>query len=133
MYSEQKMLGNDIMEKKSKAVSSICRGNDTEKSMWKTHRYFVDFESRVHVKVSTSNHCHNVHVDLPFKIDEISTNFPGGISMSNHWQIDEDVSIGYQIVQLHDMISYHIEKHPLLKLIHEQMENTDSIKNRFFA
>ena len=33
-------------------------------------------------------------MDLPFKIDGISTNFPGGISTLNRWQINEDVSIG---------------------------------------
>ena len=66
----------------------------TEKSTWKTHRYFVDFESRIHVEISTSNRCHNFNVDWPFKIDVISTNFPQGISTSNRWRIDEDVSIG---------------------------------------
>ena len=33
-------------------------------------------------------------MDLPFKIDVISTNFPRGNSTSNRWRIDEDVSIG---------------------------------------
>ena len=33
-------------------------------------------------------------MDSPFKIDVISTNFPRGISTSNRWRIDEDVSIG---------------------------------------
>ena len=34
----------------------------------------------------------------PFKIDEILTNFPRGISTSNRWRIDEDVWIGLAIV-----------------------------------
>ena len=82
------------METASTEVTSIRRRNNVEKSTWKTHRYFVDFESRIHVKISTSNRCHNFHVDSPFKIDVISTNFPHGISTSNRWQIDEDVPIG---------------------------------------
>ena len=87
------MLGNDIMETASTEVTSIRRRNDMEKSRWKIHRYFVDFESRIHVEISTLNLCHNFHVDSPFKIDVISTNFPSGIS-TNRWRIDEDVSIG---------------------------------------
>ena len=59
-----------------------------------THQSLVDFESRIHVEISTSNRCHNFHVDLPFKIDEISRNFPRGISTVNRWRINEDVSIG---------------------------------------
>ena len=82
------------METASTDVMSIWRRNDIEKSTWRTHRYFVDFESRIHVDISTSNCCHNFHVDSPFKIDVISTNFPRGISTSNRWWIDEDVSIG---------------------------------------
>ena len=77
------------------AITSIRRRNDTEKSTWRTHRYCVDFESQIHVEKSTSNRYHNFHVDSPFKIDVISTNFPRGISMSNRWRIDEDVSMGY--------------------------------------
>ena len=60
----------------------------------RTYQYFVAFDSRIHVESSTSNRCRNFHVDLPFKIDENSTNFPRGISTSKQWQIDEDVSIG---------------------------------------
>ena len=63
-------------------------------SMWRTHRYFVDFESRIHVEISKSNRCYNLHVESPFKIDLISTNFSRGIPMLNRWRIDEDVSIG---------------------------------------
>ena len=88
------MLGNDRMETASTAVSSIRCWNNIEKSTLRTHRCFVDFESRIHVEISTSSQCHNFHVDSPFKIDEISANFPCGISTSVPWRIDEDVSIG---------------------------------------
>ena len=60
------MLGNDRMETASTAVTSIQRRNDIEKSTWRTHRHFVDFESRIHV--------------------DISTNFPREISMPNQWE-----------------------------------------------
>ena len=82
------------METASTEVMSIWRRNDIEKSTWRTHRYFVDFEIRIHVEISTSNRCHNFHVDSPFKIDVISTSFPRRILTSNRWWIDEDVSIG---------------------------------------
>ena len=88
------MLGNDRIKTVSTEVTSIWRRNDIEKSTWRTHRYFVDFESRIHVEISTSNQCHNFHVDSPFKIIVISTNFPRGISTSNRWRINEDVCIG---------------------------------------
>ena len=88
------MLGNDRMETARTEVTSIGRRNDIEKSTRRTHRYFVNFESRIQVEISTSNRCHNFQVVSPFKIDEISTNFPRGISTLNRWQIDEDVSIG---------------------------------------
>ena len=88
------MLGNDRIETASTEVTSIRRRSDIEKSTWRTHRYFVDFESRIHVEISTSNRYHNLHVDSPFKIDVMSTNFPRGMSTSNRWRIDEDVSIG---------------------------------------
>ena len=80
------MLGNDRIETTNTEVTSIRRRNDIEKSTWRTHRYCVDFESRIHVEKSTSNRYHNFHVDSPFK---------SGISMSNRWRIDEDVSMGY--------------------------------------
>ena len=88
------MLANDRMERASTEVTSIWRRNDIEKSTWRTHQYFVDFESRIQVEISTLNWCHNFKVDSSFKIIVISTNFPRGISMSNRWRIDEDVSIG---------------------------------------
>ena len=100
-FPEQKMLGNDTMETASTDVTSIRRcPMSFEKSTWKTHRYFVDFESRIHVEISTSNRCHNFHVDSPFKIDVISTNFPRGISTLNRWRIDEDVPIGQVMLVL---------------------------------
>ena len=89
------MLENNKTETLSTEIMSVRRQNNVEKSTWRTHRYFVDFESRIHVEISMSNRCHNFHVDLPFKTDVISTNFPLGISTSNRWRIDEDVSIGY--------------------------------------
>ena len=91
------MLGNNAMEIPSTEVTSIRRRNNVKKSTWKTHRYFVDFESRIHVEISMSNRCNNFHVDSPFKIDVISTNFPRGVSTSNRWRIDEDVSIGLSL------------------------------------
>ena len=94
------MLGNNTIETAGTEVMSIRRRNDIEKSTWKTHRYFVDFESRIHVKISTSNRCHNFHVDSPFKIDDILTNFSRGISTSNRWRIDEDGSIRKQHLKL---------------------------------
>ena len=79
-------------------ITSIRDRNKTtlKKPTWKTHRYFINFESRIDVELSTSNRCHSFHVDSPFIIEEISMNFPRGNSMSNWWQIDEDVSFGSQ-------------------------------------
>ena len=77
------MLGNNTMETASTEVRSIRRRNNAEKSTWRTHRYFMESESRIHVEISMSNLCYNFHVDSPFKIDVISTNFPRGISTSN--------------------------------------------------
>ena len=76
------------METTRTEVTSIRRPNDIEKFKWRTHQYFVDFEIRNHVEISLSNRYHNFHVDLPFKIDEISINFLRGISTSNRWRID---------------------------------------------
>ena len=100
------------METASTEVTSIWRRNNVEKSTCRTHRYFVDFETRIHVEISTSNRCHNFHVDLPFKIDVISTNFPRGISTSNRWRIDEDESIGYciTIVKIRVKSKQYVEK-----------------------
>ena len=91
------MFENDRKETASKAVTSVQHRNGIEKSTWKTHRYFVDFESRIHVEISTSNRRRNFHVDLPFRIDKISTNFSHGISKSNRWQTDEYMSTGLTI------------------------------------
>ena len=65
------MLENDTMETANTEVTSTRRRNNIEKSTWRTHRYFLDFESRIHVEISTSNRCHDFQVDLPFKIDVI--------------------------------------------------------------
>ena len=45
------MLENDTMEKASTEVTSIRHGKDIEKFTWRIHRYFVDFESRIHVEL----------------------------------------------------------------------------------
>ena len=90
------MLENDRMETSSAEVASIRRRNDIEKSTWRTHRYFVNFESRIPVEIFTPNRCHHFHVDLSFTIDVISTTFPRGISTSNRWQIDEMCPFGNQ-------------------------------------
>ena len=70
------MLENDTMETASTEVTSIRRRHDIEKFTWRTHRFSFDFESQIHVEISTSNGCHDFHVESPFKIDVISTNFP---------------------------------------------------------
>ena len=74
------------------------------KSTWRFDRYILDFESRIHVEILTSNRCNNFHVDSPFRIDVISTNFPRGISTSNGWRIDRDVSIGMRLNNHKDLI-----------------------------
>ena len=88
------MLGNDRIETASTLVTSIRRRNNIEKSTSITHRYFADFESRIFVKISTSNRCQKFQEDFSFKIDEVSTNFQRGISTSNLGRIDKNVSIG---------------------------------------
>ena len=92
------MLGNDTMKTASIEIMSIRRRNDIEKSTWRTHQYFVDFEYGIHVEISTSNRCHNFHVDSPFRIDVILTNFSRGTSMSNRWWIDQDMFIGKVLI-----------------------------------
>ena len=47
-----KMFENDRKETVSKAVTSIRHHNNTEKSTWKFHQYFVNFESRIHIEIS---------------------------------------------------------------------------------
>ena len=47
------MLDNDKMETASKAVTPIRHRNNIENSTWRTDQYFVDFESRIHVEIST--------------------------------------------------------------------------------
>ena len=129
------MLENDRMETASTEVTSIRRRSDSEKSTWRTHQYFVDFESRIHVEISTSNRCHNFHVDSPFKIDVISTNFPCGISTSNRWWIDEDLSIGWAInylahvsqLRIHFLYieSLLLDKYSRLAFVSEGRENSN--------
>ena len=78
------------------AVTSIRRRNDKKNPLGE----LIDISSILKVE-STSNQCHNFHVDSPFKIDEISTKFPCGISLSNRWRIDEDVSIGFTHIMMY--------------------------------
>ena len=87
------MLQNDKMETASTGVKSMRHRNDIEKSTWRSHRYFVNFESRILVEISTSNWCHNFLVDSPFKIDVISTSFLRALSTKNRWWIHCDVYI----------------------------------------
>ena len=120
MYNDTMIQWNDRMETASKEVTSIQRRNDIEKSTRKTHRYFVDFESRIHVEISTSNRCHDFHVDSAFKVDVISTNFPRGISTSNRWRIDEDVPIGiffFKLVLLLNLVLFFFGKYYYLNVV----------------
>ena len=95
------MLGNDRMKIASTEVMSTRAQNVIEKFMWRTHRYFIDFESQIFVKISLPNRCHIFHVDPSFKIYEILTNFPCGISTSNRWRINEDMSIASSVLRQH--------------------------------
>ena len=36
-------------------VISIKHRNDIKKTMWKTHRYFINFESQIDVELSSLN------------------------------------------------------------------------------
>ena len=67
-----------------------------EKKTWKSHRYFIDFESSISIELSTSNWCLCFDLDLRFIIDEMLTNFLCRIFMSNRWRIDKNVSDGWQ-------------------------------------
>ena len=69
-------------------VVSIRCQNNMDKSIWRNGRYFIEFEIQVDVGLSTWNQCHLFDVNSFFIIDEISTNFRFGTSMST-----QDVSI----------------------------------------
>ena len=56
-------------------VTSIRHWNKIKKATSRTHWYFIDFQGHIDVELSTSNWCHSLHLDSPFIIDEISTNF----------------------------------------------------------
>ena len=89
------MFKNDWKETASKAVMSIRHRYDIKKIHVKNSSTFSRiWKSNPHRKISTSNQCHNFHVDSLFIIDEILTNCLQGISTSNRWRIDKDVSIG---------------------------------------
>ena len=69
------ITSRSLTETASTAVTSIRRRNDIEKSTWRTHQYFVDLESRIHDEISTSNRCHNFHVDSPSKSIKLRRTF----------------------------------------------------------
>ena len=75
------------METASTEVTVIQRRNDMEKSTWKTRRYFVDFESRIHVKISTSNQFPRVFAF------QNQLNLPETFHVEFRWRIDKDGSI----------------------------------------
>ena len=122
------------METASTEYSSIRRRHDIEKSTWRTHRYFVDFESEIHVEISASNRCHNFHLDLPFKIDIISTNFPRGISTLNRWQIDKDLFFGLALVsKIFNTFLYFRKQEPRKKfLLFQKFLETKKFPLKFF-
>ena len=69
---------------------SIPHQSDIEKTTWKTHRYFIDFESQINNELTTLNQLHLFHEDWPFIIDEISTDFQSGLTNQErfvHWDI----------------------------------------------
>ena len=69
------------------------------KKTWKSHRYFIDFESGIDIVLSTSNRCGFFDVNSTFIIDEPSATFRCGISMSNRWRINEIVTqIYYKVI-----------------------------------
>ena len=51
----------------------------------------TNFERRIDVELSTLNDYHPFDVGLTFIIDEISSDFRSGISISNRWRTIEDV------------------------------------------
>ena len=87
------MFKNDRRGTASKSVTSVRHRIDIVKYMRRTHRHFVDFQSRIHIEISTSNRCHNFHVNSPFILDEISTNFPRGISRCVHVWLEELIKL----------------------------------------
>lgn len=54
------------------------------------------FESQIDVELFTSSKCHLFHVNSCFILNEISTNFQSGISISNQCGLDEGMSVGMQ-------------------------------------
>ena len=61
------------------------------KSMWKTHHFFIDFESRIDVQLFMSNRCHSLQGDWAFIIDGCSVWNSDVDSMANqrkrvHWE-----------------------------------------------
>ena len=62
-------------------VTSISYQNGIEKTICRTHRYFIDFENQIDFELSGLNRCYTLHLDLPFIIDEVSMDFRREISM----------------------------------------------------
>ena len=73
------MLRYDTVETGITEVTSIRRRKNREKSTWRAHRYFVEFESRIHFEISTWNQCHNFQFPREFafqnrnSFDELSS------------------------------------------------------------
>ena len=74
------------METTSTEVMSIWHRNDIEKSTWRSHRYFVDFESRIHVELMWIEFPRGFAVQNECNFNELSTwNFDVKL-MANGWR-----------------------------------------------
>ena len=89
-YIGKALISSTDLDFSSLKVTSIWHRNNIDKSTWKNCRYFISFDSRTYVKLSTWNQCHLFDVDLPFIITEILMKLPRGISTWNWWLIYED-------------------------------------------
>ena len=86
-----------LYQKRSLEVISVWHRNNIKKTTWKNRWFFIGFDSRIDIELSTWNRCHLFEVDSAFIIAEILTNFLRGIPMWNGWWMDEDVSIGLKL------------------------------------
>ena len=68
-------------------VKLVWHRNNIEKIKWIPHRYFVSFENRI--KLSSFPHQNPFHLDLPFTIYTMSTDFRCRISILNGLRIKE--------------------------------------------
>ena len=55
-------------------VMLVRHRNNIEKTMWKTHQCFIDFESQMDIELSTANQ-YLFPKDLPFIINELLPDF----------------------------------------------------------